>query len=472
MTLTIHWFRQDLRLSDNPSLSAAAENGNVLPIYIVDDYNSGHHTMGEASRVWLHYSLKKLNESLGGGLRVFSGNATDIILDLTQKYNIKSVYWNRCYEPWRIKRDKIIKEVLQKQNIDVKSFNGSLMIEPWEVVKSDETPYKVFTAFYKKAYLSGYFISTPILRPNNVYYPEENIDSLDIESLALLPASKWRNNVIKGWEVGENAAYKKLQSFLENGIKNYKEGRNFPYKENVSRLSPHLHFGEISPRQVCELAQSLQMEENLECFLSEIGWREFSYYLLYHFPNIPTDNLNPKFDRFPWSNNKELLARWQKGATGIPIVDAGMRELWQTGYMHNRVRMIVGSFLVKNLLIHWSNGERWFWNCLFDADLANNSCSWQWIAGCGADAAPYFRIFNPVTQGQKFDVSGSYTRKYVPELKLLPDKYLFNPWEAPKQTLIDAGIQLGINYPEPIVDLKESRDRALEAFASLKDLIQ
>ncbi|MDP5110197.1 MAG: DNA photolyase family protein [Rickettsiaceae bacterium] len=467
MSLTIHWFRQDLRLSDNPSLSAAVKNGDVLPIYILDDYNPGHHIMGEASRVWLHYSLNKLNESLGCRLRVFSGNATEIILGLTQKYEIKSVYWNRCYEPWQIKRDKVIKDVLQKQNIDVKSFNGSLMIEPWELLKGDKTPYKVFTAFYKKAYLLDYFISTPILRPNNDHYTEENIDSIDIESLGLLPSDKWGSMVIKGWEVGEVAAYKKLQSFLESDIKNYKEGRNFPYKKNVSCLSPHLHFGEISPRQICYSLQLLNKEENIECFLQEIGWREFSYYLLYHFPNIPTDNLNPKFDRFPWSDNKDLLSCWQKGATGIPIVDAGMRELWQTGYMHNRVRMIVGSFLVKNLLIHWNHGEQWFWNCLFDADLANNSCSWQWVAGCGADAAPYFRIFNPVMQGKKFDATGEYTRQYVPELKLLPHKYLFNPWEAPKQTLIDAGIQLGINYPEPIVDLAVSRKRALEIFSSL-----
>ena len=467
MSLTIHWFRQDLRLSDNPSLSAAVENGDVLPIYILDDYNPGQHVMGEASRVWLHHSLNKLNESLGGGLRVFSGNATDIILDLTQKYNIKSVYWNRCYEPWRIKRDKIIKESLQKQNIDVKSFNGSLMIEPWKFLKSDETSYKVFTAFYKKAYLEGYFTSTPILKPNNTHYTKDNIDCLDIESLALLPSDKWGNNIIKGWVVGENAAYKKLQNFLQVGIKNYKEGRNFPSKENTSRLSPHLHFGEISPRQICSYIQSLNIEENLECFVSEIAWREFSYYLLYHFPQIPVNNLNIKFNQFPWRDNKKLLGCWQKGITGIPIVDAGMRELWQTGYMHNRVRMIVGSFLVKNLLIHWNHGERWFWNCLFDADLASNSCSWQWVAGCGADAAPYFRIFNPVTQGKKFDTTGEYTRKYVPELKSLPDKYLFNPWEAPKKTLIDAGIQLGINYPEPIVDLSFSRKRALEIFSSL-----
>ena len=467
MSLTIHWFRQDLRLSDNPSLCAAVENSEVLPIYILDDYNPGLNIMGKASRVWLHHSLNKLNESLGGALRVFSGNALDIIPELTQKYNIKSVYWNRCYEPWRIKRDKVIKEALQKQNIDVKSFNGSLMIEPWKILKSDGTPYKVFTAFNKKAYLEGYFTSTPILKPNNTHYTKENIDCIDIGSLALLPSGKWGNNVIKGWEVGEVAAYKKLQSFIESGLKTYKEGRNFPYKANVSRLSPHLHFGEISPRQICDAAQSLDREENLDCFLSEIGWREFSYYLLYHFPDIPTKNLNLKFNLFPWSDNKELLTYWQRGATGIPIVDAGMRELWQTGYIHNRVRMIVGSFLVKNLLIHWNHGARWFWDCLFDSDLASNSCSWQWVAGCGADAALYFRIFNPVTQGQKFDVAGKYTRKYVPELKLLPDKYLFNPWEAPKQMLLDAGIQLGINYPEPIVDLSFSRKRALELFFAL-----
>lgn len=471
MPLTIHWFRQDLRISDNPSLSAAVENGEILPIYILDDYNSMDNKMGEASRVWLHYSLLKLNESLGGMLRVFSGNPLEIIPELIKAHNIQSVYWNRCYEPWRIKRDKILKAALLSQNIDVKSFNGSLIVEPWQCLKNDGTAYKIFFSFYKKAYFEGYFnTKEPLSLKNistNIYYTKETINSISIESLKLLPVHSWGNKIIKGWKFGEIAAYEKLQSFLETRIKNYKEWRNFPDKANVSFLSPHLHFGEISPRQIYDLSNSLNNDKNNRSFLHEIAWREFSYYLLYHFPDISTNNLNKKFNQFPWQNNKDLLKSWQKGKTGIPIIDAGMRELWQTGYMHNRVRMIVGSFLVKNLFIHWNHGERWFWNCLFDADLASNSCSWQWVAGTGVDSAPYFRIFNPVTQGQKFDVEGNYTRKYVPELKLLPNKYLFNPWEAPEHILAEAKIKLGINYPEPIIDLKFSRKRALEAFANL-----
>lgn len=464
--LAIHWFRQDLRLSDNHSLSAAAENSEVLPIYILDDHNATP-IMGAASRVWLHHSLNKLNDSLGGNLRVFRGNALDIILQLIEKYQVNSVYWNRCYEPWRIKRDKVIKEVLQQQNIDVKSFNGSLIIEPWKCLKNDGTPYKVFSSFYKKAYLEDRFDCQTIAAPQAAQYTKNNVDSLTIASLDLLPARKWGNKIIKGWSVGEAAAYKKLQSFLINRIDSYKDERNFPYKAAVSYLSPHLHFGEVSPKQIYELTQSLAKDKKTGSFLREIAWREFSYYLLYHFPQITTDNLITKFNHFPWAQDKELLSCWQKGITGIPIVDAGMRQLWQTGYMHNRVRMIVGSFLVKNLLIHWSHGEQWFWDCLFDADLASNSCSWQWVAGTGVDAAPYFRIFNPITQGQKFDSAGHYTRKYVPELDRIPDKYLFNPWEAPKQILQDSGIELGVNYPKPIVDLKISRKIALEAFSAL-----
>ena len=270
------------------------------------------------------------------------------------------------------------------------------------------------------------------------------------------------------WHIGEDHAQDRLQEFVDHGLKDYKEGRNFPAQQNVSRLSPHLHFGEISPNQAWYAAKQKGKGQNMDHFLSELGWREFSYSLLYHFPKLPRKNLQAKFDKFPWRNDKRLLRRWQQGQTGYPIVDAGMRELWQTGYMHNRVRMIVGSFLVKNLLLHWHHGERWFWDCLVDADLANNSASWQWIAGCGADAAPYFRIFNPVTQGQKFDAAGEYTRHFVPELKDLPDKFLFNPWQAPPGVLNEAGVTLGKTYPEPVVDLKLSRERALQAFASLK----
>jgi len=287
-----------------------------------------------------------------------------------------------------------------------------------------------------------------------------------------LPKIGWNNKFEQYWAIGEDAAYKRLDNFLESGLKDYKKNRNFPSKDNVSRLSPYLHFGEISPNYIWHKVITQENKgyvQDVEHFCSELGWREFSYYLLYHFPQLPKQNLNSKFDIFPWREDKKLLKLWQKGKTGIPIVDAGMRQLWETGYMHNRVRMIVASFLVKNLLLDWRHGEKWFWDCLLDADLANNSASWQWIAGCGADAAPYFRIFNPVLQGQKFDPAGDYTRKFVPELKNLPDKYLFNPWEAPGNVLIGTGISLGKDYPKPIVDLKESRNRALKAFASLKN---
>ena len=267
--------------------------------------------------------------------------------------------------------------------------------------------------------------------------------------------------------MGEDAAQNRFDIFIKSGLKGYKEGRNYPGLENVSRLSPHIHFGEISVNQIWHKIQQLDSKniaDDAAHFLSEIGWREFSYYLLYYFPDLRTKNFQTKFDKFPWQKNAAFLKAWQHGKTGYPIVDAGMRELYQTGYMHNRLRMIVGSFLVKNLLIDWREGERWFWEHLLDADLANNSASWQWVAGSGADAAPYFRIFNPITQGEKFDKNGDYTRRFVPELAQLPDKYLFKPWEAPKNVLEDAGVDLGVNYPKPIVNLALSREKALDAF--------
>ena len=274
------------------------------------------------------------------------------------------------------------------------------------------------------------------------------------------------------WEPGEAGAQKKLYDFLDDGLLGYKEGRNFPSKKNVSQLSPHIHHGEVSPNQVWYAAKQKEdetgIEKDLAHFLSELGWREFSYNLLYHFPSLPRENLQKKFDNFPWQKNEVFSEKWKKGFTGYPIVDAGMRELWQTGYMHNRVRMIVGSFLVKNLLLHWHEGEEWFWDCLIDADLASNSASWQWVAGSGADAAPYFRIFNPISQGIKFDPEGEYTKKFLPELKDLPIKYLYSPWEAPTAVLEQANVRLGENYPQPIVDLKESREKALSAFDQIR----
>jgi deoxyribodipyrimidine photo-lyase len=288
-----------------------------------------------------------------------------------------------------------------------------------------------------------------------------------------LPTHNWKNKIIKKWNVGEKAAEQRLEEFISFELNGYKEGRNFPNKKNVSRLSPHLHWGEISPNTIWHKISNLQhLEinnfEDTDTFLSEMGWREFSYYLLFYFPDLPRKNLQKKFDNFSWDNNSLFLKAWKSGLTGYPIIDAGMRELWSTGYMHNRLRMIVGSFLVKNLLLHWHEGEKWFWDCLVDADLASNSAGWQWIAGCGADAAPYFRIFNPITQGLRFDPNGDYTRRYIPEISMLPNKFLFNPWDAPNEVLKESNIKLGETYPKPIVDIKISRAKALSTFAKLK----
>lgn len=475
-TLAIHWFRQDLRLSDNPALVEAAEIGNVLPVFILDNSGAGDHAMGGASRWWLYHSLNALNNSLKGNLRVYRGEAQDILCALARQHPQSVVTWNRCYEPWRIARDKNIKTALSDLGIEAKSFNGSLLWEPWQVLKKDGTPYKVFTPYYRRGCLNATPPRKPLPKLKLTFAKDDmSINQLSVDELGLLPTVPWDKKLESHWQVGETAAHARLKQFIDQGISDYKEGRNYPSKPNVSRLSPHLHWGEISPNQFWYDVQRLGAGINEDCLLSELGWREFSYSLLYHFPQLPRENLQTKFDYFPWRTTgsdytEEYLSRWQKGMTGYPIIDAGMRELWQTGYMHNRVRMIVGSFLVKNLLLHWHYGERWFWDCLVDADLASNSASWQWIAGCGADAAPYFRVFNPVTQGEKFDVGGSYTRHFVPELSAMPDKYLHKPWEAPESILEAAGIELGLTYPLPIVDTKASREQALEAFKSIKNV--
>ena len=470
--LSIFWFRQDLRLADNPGLSEAISKGIVLPIYIYDDINSNEYEMGSASKWWLHNSLKKLNDSLNNKLSVYKGDALKIIESLTKNYDVEFISWNRCYEPWRIKRDKNIKSEIEKKGIEVNTFNGSLLWEPFNILKTDGTPYRVFSPYYRKGCLNAAPPRIPLKSPEISSLFKDEYNKLTIEDLSLIPKVHWFDEMEKLWKPGEVGAQEKLYDFLDDGLVGYKEGRNFPSQKNVSQLSPHIHLGEISPNQVWYAAKQKEdetgIEKDLAHFLSELGWREFSYNLLYHFPTLPRENLQKKFDNFPWQENTDFSDKWKKGHTGYPIVDAGMRELWQTGYMHNRVRMIVGSFLVKNLLLHWHEGEKWFWDCLIDADLASNSASWQWVAGSGADAAPYFRIFNPISQGIKFDPEGEYTKKFLPELKDLPIKYLYSPWEAPADVLEQANIKLGENYPKPIVDLKESREKALDAFDKIR----
>lgn len=447
---------------------AAAEHDSVLPIYILDDQNAGKLSMGAASRWWLHYSLKSLKESLEKNLSIYKGDPLNILKDIVERYDVKAIYWNRCYEPWRIKRDAKIKDYFAKSGLEVKSYNGSLLWEPWTVTKDDKNPYKVFSPFYKKGCLGSPDPRKPLPKPKNTKWHLDKEKSLDLDDLTLLPKLDWDKQLEPHWKIGESGAKAQFEKFIKEGLSDYKEGRNFPSKPCVSRISPHLHLGEVSPNQLWHRVLQEKGDKNIEHFCSELGWREFSYSQLYYNPELYKKNLQEKFNKFPWVENKKALKAWQKGQTGIPMVDAGMRELWETGYMHNRVRMIVASFLVKNLQVHWHHGERWFWDTLVDADLANNSASWQWVAGCGADAAPYFRIFNPVSQGQKFDPEGKYVRHFVPEIANLPDKYLFSPWEAPKEVLKEADISLGKTYPNPIVDLKQSRETALKAFESLK----
>ena len=465
--IAIHWFRQDLRLADNPALTLAAKHESVLPIYILDDVNSGDRAMGAASRVWLHHALDALSKSLGRNLALYIGDPKAILQDIAKRHNITAIYWNRCYEPWRIKRDAAIKSKLQELGVKVKSTNGSLLWEPWTIKNKEGNPYKVFTPFYRKGCVSAASPRNPLPAPHEANYIRDQNGSNTVDTLRLLPNISWHKSLEPIWEFGEQGAHARLKNFMDQNLDNYKDARNIPSLMAVSKLSPYLHFGEISPNQIWHRLRSFEINDHIDSFCSELGWREFSYHLLYNMPDMPTKNIQPKFDNFPWAHDPAALHAWQKGQTGIPMVDAGMRELWQTGYMHNRARMIVASFLIKNLQIDWRHGERWFWDTLFDADLANNAASWQWVAGCGTDVAPYFRIFNPVTQGQKFDPDGVYIRQYLPEIAALPNKYLFSPWDAPAHILAEADVQLGDNYPQPIVDLKLSRDIAQSKFAAL-----
>lgn len=473
-SLIILWFRRDLRLSDNPALVEAAKSGaDILPVYILDDENAKDWKMGGASRFWLHHSLQSLNKSLDGKLVLLKGDAFKEITELAKRTKAAAVYWNRCYEPWRVKRDTLIKKTLEDLDIAAHSHNGSLLWEPWDVLKKDGTPYKVFTPYYRKGCLGKAPPREPLKKPKLSLASYK--DGLTLNSLKLLPQKpepRWDEKMERCWTIGEDGAKKSLHDFLDHGLKKYKDGRDFMIGDHASRLSPHLHFGEISPNQVWHAArhkgEAEHWTQDTDHFCSELGWREFAHHVLYYFPDLPEKNLQTRFNKFPWVKSAKNLQAWQHGQTGYPIVDAAMRELWETGTMHNRARMIVGSFLVKHLLLDWREGEKWFWDCLCDADLANNAFNWQWVAGSGADAAPYFRIFNPVTQGERFDKDGAYVRRFVPELAKMPDKYIHKPWDAPEDILRKAGVELGKTYPKPVVDHAAARERALAAFGKTK----
>ena len=472
------WFRQDLRLADNPALIAAlGRGGPITPVFIWAPDEEGQWPLGAASRWWLHRSLGQLDASLrrlGSRLIIRQGPILETLRTLLDQTGSTAVFWNRCYEPAVIERDSRVKAVLQKEGRIVKSFNGSLLFEPWTVQTQQGKPYQVFTPFWK-ACLATPEPAPPEDAPTLIVSPRRWPATLKLAELGLESAIDWAAGFGASWCPGEVGASEHLQLFLEEALADYPVGRNRPDRMGSSRLSPHLHFGEISVRQIwsalCAQRHGQRItppDEAIRIYASELGWREFAHNLLFHFPQTPQQPLRKEFALFPWQPDKGNLRAWQRGHTGYPIVDAGMRELWHTGWMHNRVRMIVASFLVKDLLIPWQEGAAWFWDTLVDADLASNTLGWQWTAGCGADAAPYFRIFNPVTQGEKFDPQGDYVRHWIPELNRLPSEWVHKPWEAPARLLAEAGIKLGSTYPLPIVDHREARSRALEALQQIK----
>lgn len=465
----IVWFRQNLRLHDNPVLHAAAAQKAPLLLIYIDDTTPHAWQIGAASRWWLHHSLQafaaELAEKYQATLSCFQGEPLAILQKLITSSQVTRIYWDRCYEPHAIARDTQIKKVFTQTGIEAKSFNCALLKEPWETLNKTQQPFKVFTPFWRNLQK----LEMRAILPKPAPFQSLTQQGLTIDACIPLPATPWYATMAKVWCPGEKGAKNNLARFLKQRIKDYKTQRNRPDIEQTSRLSPHLHFGEVSPIQIWHATQNAKnYQTDRDCFLSELAWREFSYHLLYHFPELPSVPFKPSFGQFPWKKSKRLLKAWQQGQTGYPIVDAGMRELWHTGWMHNRVRMVVASFLIKHLLQPWQDGEAWFWDTLVDADLASNAASWQWVAGCGADAAPYFRIFNPVLQGEKFDPNGDYVRKWVQELANLPNEHLHAPWEAPLEALNKAGVRLGKTYPQPLVVHAKAREQALAAYQQIR----
>jgi deoxyribodipyrimidine photo-lyase len=474
-SVALVWFRRDLRLADQPALLAAAAACDVLvPVFVHAPEEETPWRPGAASRWWLHHSLLALEESLrrfGMRLIVRRGPTLPTLLALARQTGARAVFWNRAYEPALIARDTKLKKELLAAGIRAESFNGSLLREPWEVLRNDAAPYKVFTAYWK----AGRALAPPAapdgiprLAPPGTWPESEPITALE-----LLPRLRWDAGLATAWKPGERSAQRRLDHFADRILPGYARSRDLPGEDGVSRLSAHLHFGEVSPRQIWHTVQGAALaagaERQADACLRQLAWRDFAYHLLFYFPHTPEQPFRPEFERFPWqARNRRLWHAWTRGQTGIPLVDAGMRELWATGWMHNRVRMNVASWLTKNAGVHWLEGARWFWDTLVDADLANNTLGWQWTAGCGADAAPYFRIFNPVLQGRRYDPGGAYIRRWVSEIAALPDEYIHAPWSAPASVLGAARVSVGRDYPLPVLDLVRTRASALAAFRTLR----
>ena len=471
MSTALVLLRRDLRLEDNPALHAAcAEHERVLPVYVHAPDEEAPWQPGAASQWWLHRSLQALDDALArqnGRLCIARGETLDVTRALIREFDAVAVFWNRRYEPAAIASDTKLKAGLRTDGIAVESRSGNLWCEPWQIATEQGDPYRVFTPFWRKLRTR--------LQPDEPLPAARAREwvlaqgSLPLSALNLLPKIAWDTGFDAAWRPGEAGAAEMLGIFADDALNDYKTVRDLPARHGTSRLSPHLHFGEITPRQIHHrlhvCASGDRRRPDLEPYLRELAWREFAHHLLYHFPNTPDENFNPRFDRFRWANDDPgAIRNWQRGQTGIPLVDAGMRELWTTGWMHNRVRMVAASWLSKNLRQHWRHGARWFWDTLVDADLANNTLGWQWVAGTGADAAPYFRIFNPVLQAKRFDPEGIYVRRWLPELTGLPDAVLQTPWQQPELLR-----RIAPKYPRaPIVDLAASREMALAAYQELR----
>ena len=471
----IFWFRGDLRLRDQPALTAIADAGHaVVLVFISDTSVGGRWARGAAADWWLHHSLLALRDRLaeaGIQLVIRSGRAAEVLPALASECGADSVRWNRQYEPAVVERDEAVAAALRGAGVTVTITNASLLHDPDRVRTGSGGPYRVFTPFWRK--LQAEVAIEPPLPAATLTPCGADLPSETVESLGLLPDIRWDAGFVDFWEPGEDAAHVRLRQFVDDRLADYPIERNRPDHDGTSQLSPRLHFGELSPRQVVHavrehVAEHPDCEDAADVFVSEIGWREFAHHVLHHFPETPDRPLRDQFEKMPWRDDPDGLRAWQRGRTGYPIVDAGMRQLWHIGWMHNRVRMIVGSFLTKDQLISWERGAEWFFDTLCDGDLANNTLGWQWVAGCGADASPYFRVFNPVSQGQRYDPEGDYVRTWVPELAEMPAEYIHRPWEAPAAVLAEAGVTLGDDYPKPIVDHGEARKRALKALASTK----
>ena len=460
MSNVLVWFHNDLRLGDNPALVKAIESGNkVIPIYIWDEKDSDLHT-GSAGKWWLHQSLDRLSnriEELGNKLVLRKGNPKPIIEEFVSQNNISKIFMNRRFEPHIIERDE---DILSQMDHEI--TNGNLLFDPEDIRTKQDKQYTVFTPLWRNCKMQAE-PHEPLAIPSEIPAPDKFPESLSLDELGLLPKINWYETFEKKWRPGEEEANRILVHFLKSEARKYGKQRNIPGVRGTSRLSPYLRFGEISPKTIWHVSKDYS-NPGTEHFVREVGWREFSYHLMANFPFLANKPLRENFEQFPWRDSDEDYEAWTKGMTGYPIVDAGMRELYATGWMHNRVRMIVSSFLVKHLLIDWRKGERWFFDTLLDGDFCSNNAGWQWVSGGGADAAPYYRIFNPILQGKKFDTGGRYVRKWVPEIADIPNANLHAPWELSEGQLQLFGVELGETYPEPIVNHEFARKRALESF--------